>query len=196
LRRSVQIRRIPACGKTDRKPQRFCAGARNSSPEIAVGQPKMHAYRPTANVAQESSGHSAREAAPMWATAVKMAWQFYPVTCMVPSGWSEPGRSFIAWLVRGSFGCPRGGGRSGLASTHSASRRREGVAPWPLCSGTGLLSQMFERGLVAGSCRSGERARGPGDPPRSPGGVTVVPAALWWLVPGRPARRRAGGRRG
>ena len=29
-----------------------------------------------------------------------------------------------------------------------------------MCPGTGLLSQMIERGLVAGSCRRGERARG------------------------------------
>jgi hypothetical protein len=29
-----------------------------------------------------------------------------------------------------------------------------------MCPGTGLLSQMIERGLVAGSCRMGERARG------------------------------------
>jgi hypothetical protein len=29
-----------------------------------------------------------------------------------------------------------------------------------ICSGTGLLSQMIERGLVAGSCRWSERARG------------------------------------
>jgi hypothetical protein len=29
-----------------------------------------------------------------------------------------------------------------------------------MCSGTGLLSHVIERGLVAGSCRSSERARG------------------------------------
>jgi hypothetical protein len=29
-----------------------------------------------------------------------------------------------------------------------------------ICPGTGLLSQMIERGLVAGSCRVGELARG------------------------------------
>jgi hypothetical protein len=29
-----------------------------------------------------------------------------------------------------------------------------------MCPGTGLLSQMIERGLVAGSCRRSERARG------------------------------------
>jgi hypothetical protein len=28
-----------------------------------------------------------------------------------------------------------------------------------ICPGTGLLSQEIERGLVAGSCRVGERAR-------------------------------------
>ena len=28
-----------------------------------------------------------------------------------------------------------------------------------MCPGTGLLSQMIERGRVAGSCRMGERAR-------------------------------------
>jgi len=29
-----------------------------------------------------------------------------------------------------------------------------------MCPGTGLLSQMIERGLAAGSCRKSERARG------------------------------------
>jgi hypothetical protein len=29
-----------------------------------------------------------------------------------------------------------------------------------MCPGTGLLSQKIERGLVAGSCRRSERARG------------------------------------
>jgi hypothetical protein len=29
-----------------------------------------------------------------------------------------------------------------------------------MCPGTWLLSQMIERGRVAGSCRTGERARG------------------------------------
>jgi hypothetical protein len=33
-----------------------------------------------------------------------------------------------------------------------------------MCSETGLLSQMIERGLVAGSCRWSERARGPASP--------------------------------
>jgi len=46
-------------------------------------------------------------------------------------------------------------------------RRLAGVlaGAMAMCPGTGLLSQMIERGLVAGSCRRGERARGSGDPP-------------------------------
>ena len=43
-------------------------------------------------------------------------------------------------------------GRRGLASTHSASGRRAAGA-MTMCPGTGLLSQMIERGLAAGSCR-------------------------------------------
>ena len=36
--------------------------------------------------------------APMWATAVKRAWQFYPVTCVVRPGWSgcSSGSSLLA----------------------------------------------------------------------------------------------------
>jgi hypothetical protein len=41
-----------------------------------------------------------------------------------------------------------------------------------MCPGTGLLSQKIERGLVAGSCRRSERARGL---------VTLlVCGASWW----------------
>ena len=41
-------------------------------------------------------------------------------------------------------------------------RRRASVraAAMTMCPGTGLLSQMIERGAGAGSCRMGERARG------------------------------------
>ena len=54
---------------------------------------------------------------------------------------------------------PRRGWRSGLASTHPAPRQRAGGCHDHV-SGTGLLSQMIERGAGAGSCRRSERARG------------------------------------
>jgi hypothetical protein len=45
-----------------------------------------------------------------------------------------------------------------------------------MCPGTGLLSQKIERGLVAGSCRRSERARGL---------VTLLVSELpWRCVPG------------
>jgi len=53
---------------------------------------------------------------------------------------------------------PVRGWRSGLASTHPAPPVAGGCHDH--VSGTGLLSQMIERGAGAGSCRMGERARG------------------------------------
>ncbi len=67
------------------------------------------------------------------------------------------GHFVMAWQGLGSV--PGRGGRSGLASTHSAGP--PGVAgAMTMCSGTGLLSQMIERGRLAGSCRVSELARG------------------------------------
>jgi len=54
---------------------------------------------------------------------------------------------------------PVRGGRSGLTSTHPAPRQRAGGCHDHV-SGTGLLSQMIERGAGAGSCRRSERTRG------------------------------------
>ena len=66
---------------------------------------------------------------------------------------------FVLACEKGVVCCPRvRGRRSGLASTHSAARRVQAGA-MIMCPGTGLLSQMIERGLVAGSCRWSERAR-------------------------------------
>ena len=45
-----------------------------------------------------------------------------------------------------------------------------------MCPGTGLLSQMIERGLAAGSCR--RACPGPGDLPWSAGVPAAVPVAL------------------
>jgi len=70
---------------------------------------------------------------------------------------------------------PERGWRSGLASTHPAPRQRAGGCHDHM-SGTGLLSQMIERGAGAGSCRDSERARGLVTPP------VVTAAAVW---PGR-----------
>ena len=50
-----------------------------------------------------------------------------------------------------------------------------------MCPGTGLLSQMIERGLVAGSCRWGERARGLATPPGLRG-LPLVCRPGWLLV--------------
>jgi hypothetical protein len=48
-----------------------------------------------------------------------------------------------------------------------------------MSSGTGLLSQMIERGLVAGSCRWSERARGFASPAVPVKLVAVVVAGAW-----------------
>ncbi len=68
-----------------------------------------------------------------------------------------------------------------------------------MCPGTGLLSQMIERGLVAGSCRRGERARGLVTLLVC-GGILVVRLPRWYVVSwcrvSRRPVRRAGGRRG
>jgi len=76
-------------------------------------------------------------------------------------GASSGARNDLRWGVvwEGVVGVPGPVGcRSGLTSTHSASRhiarRHDRV------SGTGLLSQILERGRLAGSCRWNERTRG------------------------------------
>ena len=53
-------------------------------------------------------------------------------------------------------------GVAGGVVSQAPIRRRASVraAAMTMCPGTGLLSQMIERGLAAGSCRMGERARG------------------------------------
>ena len=70
---------------------------------------------------------------------------------------------------------PVRGWRSGLASTHPAPRQRAGGCHDHV-SGTGLLSQMIERGAGAGSCR---RASSPGAwrPSRLHGRRGGVPAS-------------------
>ena len=59
--------------------------------------------------------------------------------------------SFPVLACEGSCAVPGVGWRSGLASTHPAPRQQAGAMT--MCPGTGLLSQMIERGLAAGSCR-------------------------------------------
>src|SRR5262249_7338365 len=75
---------------------------------------------------------------------------------------------------------PVRGWRSGLASTHPAPPKRAGGCHDHV-SGTGLLSQMIERGAGAGSCRKSERARGLVTLPSftAAGGVLASTACIW-----------------
>jgi hypothetical protein len=88
---------------------------------------------------------------------------------------SRPRKGFRlrVWFVRGRVPVPALGMRSGLASTHPAPRRQMRAAAMTMCPGPGLLSHVIERGLLACSCRMGERTRAwrPSRPHGRRGGV-------------------------
>src|SRR5262249_53193452 len=92
------------------------------------------------------------------------------------------GLSGVAYLV------PAFGMRSGLTSTHPAPRQRAGGCHDHV-SGTGLLSHVIERGLLALLMPNGRAHPGLGDPP-------VFTAAAAACRPRRFAFQPAGARRG
>jgi hypothetical protein len=85
---------------------------------------------------------------------------------------------FPVWLYEGSCAVP------GVWQAEWSRKHPSGAAPvsrrgaMTMCPGTGLLSQMIERGRWAGSCRRSELARGLVTLPVSVGVVVVVPASL------------------
>ena len=56
--------------------------------------------------------------------------------------------------------CPAGAWLAEWSHKHPFGAAPAWAGAMTMCPGTGLLSQMIELGVVAGSCRMGERARG------------------------------------
>jgi len=98
--------------------------------------------------------------------------------------WCFPARGWAEWSHKHPFGVSPGV----LAGAMT------------MCPGTGLLSHEIERGLVAGSCRRGERARGLVTPSRSVSVSWRLRGPCWRrcrrVMCLQPGRWRVGGRRG
>jgi hypothetical protein len=128
--------------------------------------------------------------------------------CGLGSSWSARSRAAVRTneldagrrreILEGEEGLPavlamrgrvRVPGVAGGVVSQAPIRRRVSARRHDHVSGTGLLSQMIERGLAACSCRKSERARGLAAPPV----FTTAAAACWHR---RPASQKEGARHG